>query len=460
MFKIEPGHPLVTVDIMRAAEAAVIAAGTPALTLMERAADGTARAILAHLPTRRATILCGNGNNGGDGYGIAARLAEAGVAVTVAADGPPTSDAAAAMAERWHGPRVPLHEAPMAPLMIDALFGIGLNRPLDARHQAAIDRVRGHGRVVAIDIASGLDANLGRAQGLPLAADLTIAFAAAKMGHFLGDGPSLSGRVCVIDIGVPVQTAATIVTRPRLVGPARSAHKYDRGWVLMVEGETSHGGAAGLASLAAMRSGAGLVTIAGEGDALPALAMMRRNDEEAANLLNDPRLGSVIIGPGMAAGARARGWLKRLTWAGKPLVLDAGVLRLLAEGPIGAPAVLTPHEGEFTQLFGPIGDDRVAAVQAAARTTDSVVLLKGPTTVIAAPDGRVALNVHSAPWLATAGSGDVLAGMIAALLAQGLPLFDAACGAAWLHGDAGQRMGPGRIADDLVALLPEVFAGL
>lgn len=460
MFQIAPGHPLVTVDIMRAAEAAVIAAGTPALTLMERAADGAARAILAHLPTRRATILCGTGNNGGDGYGIALRLAEAGVAVTVATEGPPTSDTAAAMAARWQGPVVGLHDAPAAPVVIDALFGIGLNRPLDGHHQAAVDRLRGQGRVVAIDIASGLNANLGTAQGRPLAADLTIAFAAAKLGHFLGEGRALSGRVCVIDIGVPVQTNSIMVARPRLVGPAHSAHKYDRGWVLMVEGETGHGGAAGLASLAAMRSGAGLVTIAGEGSDLPALAMMRRNDEEAANLLNDPRLGSVIIGPGIAAGSRARGWLKRLTWAGKPLVLDAGILRLLAEGPIGAPAVLTPHEGEFAQLFGPIGEDRVAAVQAAARTVDAVVLLKGPTTVIAAPDGRVALNVHSAPWLATAGSGDVLSGMVAALLAQGLPLFEAACGAAWLHGDAGQRLGPGRIADDLVALLPEVFAGL
>lgn len=460
MFQIAPGHPLVTVDIMRAAEAAVIAAGTPALTLMERAADGAARAILAHLPTRRATILCGTGNNGGDGYGIALRLAEAGVAVTVATEGPPTSDTAAAMAARWPGPVVGLHDAPAAPVVIDALFGIGLNRPLDGHHQAAVDRLRGQGQVVAIDIASGLNANLGTAQGRPLAADLTIAFAAAKLGHFLGEGRALSGRVCVIDIGVPVQTNSIMVARPRLVGPAHSAHKYDRGWVLMVEGETGHGGAAGLASLAAMRSGAGLVTIAGEGSDLPALAMMRRNDEEAANLLNDPRLGSVIIGPGIAAGSRARGWLKRLTWAGKPLVLDAGILRLLAEGPIGAPAVLTPHEGEFAQLFGPIGEDRVAAVQAAARTVDAVVLLKGPTTVIAAPDGRVALNVHSAPWLATAGSGDVLSGMVAALLAQGLPLFDAACGAAWLHGDAGQRLGPGRIADDLVALLPEVFAGL
>ena len=296
--------------------------------------------------------------------------------------------------------------------------------------------------------------------GRPLAAQLTVTFAAAKPGHVLADGPAFSGRIVTADIGVALVSNLALVARPRLAGPPRTAHKYDRGWVLVVEGEANHGGASGLAALAALRSGAGLVTIAGSGTGFPALAVMRRNDDEAANLLNDPRLGSVVIGPGMAADARARGWLKRLTWAGKPLVIDAGALRLLAEEPVGAPSVLTPHEGEFVQMFGPIGDDRVAAVQQAARITDSVVLLKGPTTVIAAPDGRVAFNTHNSPWLATAGSGDVLAGMVAALLAQGQPLFEAACAAAWLHGDAGLRLGPGRIADDLVALLPEVLAGL
>ena len=460
MFQIDPGLPLVAADTMRAAEAAAIAAGVPALTLMERAADGAARAIMAWRPARAATILCGTGNNGGDGYGIAIALAAAGVAVTVAADGPPRSDTAAAMAARWHGPVVPLAEAPPAPLIIDALFGIGLDRPLEAQHQAALDRLRGQGHVVAIDIASGLHADLGHVLGQPLMAAMTICFGAIKPGHVLGDGPDVSGRLVLVDIGVPMPAGMAIVGPPRLIGPGRTAHKYDRGWVLMMEGEAGHGGASGLAALAALRSGAGLVTIAGNGQGSPALALMRRSDDEAAALLNDPRLGSVIIGPGMQADARARGWLKRLTWAGRPIVIDAGALRLLGEGPIGAPAVLTPHEGEFVQMFGPIGADRIAAVQKAARITDAVVLLKGPATIIAAPDGRVAINTHNAPWLATAGSGDVLAGMVAALLAQGQPLFEAAAAAAWLHGEAGRRLGPGRIADDLVAILPEVLAGL
>jgi len=460
MFQIDPGLPLVAADTMRAAEAAAIASGVPAITLMERAAAGAARAIMAWRPARRATVLCGTGNNGGDGYGIALALAQAGVTVTVAANGPPRAATAAAMAARWTGPVVPLADAPPAPLIIDALFGIGLDRPIDEAHQAALDRLRGQGHVVAIDIASGLQADRGEALGRPLAAELTICFGAVKTGHVLGDGPALSGRLVLVDIGVPVPAGMAMVGPPRLVGPVRIAHKYERGWVLMVEGEAGHGGASGLAALAALRTGAGLVTIAGKGEDSPALALMRRSDDEAAALLNDQRLGSVIIGPGMQAETRARGWLKRLTWAGKPLVLDAGALRLLAEGPIGAPAVLTPHEGEFVQMFGPIGRDRIAAVQKAAGITDAVVMLKGPATIIAAPDGRVAINTHNSPWLATAGSGDVLAGMVAALLAQGQPLFEAAAAAAWLHGDAGRRMGPGRIADDLVAILPEVLAGL
>lgn len=464
MFILDSGPPLLAAAAMRDAEIAAIAAGTSALALMERAAAGAARAILAYAPARRATILCGPGNNGGDGYGIALQLAAAGVKATVAADAPPAAEPAAVMARRWHdagGAVVPLAEAPPAPLIIDALYGIGLSRPLPDGVQAAIDRLRGVGRVVAIDIASGLHADTGLAQGQPLGADLTVAFGAAKPGHVLGDGAALSGRLAVVDIGVPLASDLRLTAPPRLVGPATGAHKYARGWVMMVEGTSGHGGAAGLTGLAALRCGAGLVTLAGEaGGRAPALALMRRSDEEAAALLADPRMGAVVIGPGMEAGPRARGWLRRLQWAGRPTVIDAGALRLLDGGQIGLPAVLTPHDGEFSQLFGPPGADRLAATRAAAAQSNAVVLLKGPATIIAAPDGRAAINAHAAPWLATAGSGDVLAGMIGALLAQGHPLFEAACAAAWLHGEAGRRLGPGGIADDLVASLPAVLAAL
>jgi len=464
MFIIDSGQPLLAASAMRAAEAAAIAAGTTALTLMERAAAGAARAILAYAPARRATILCGPGNNGGDGYGIALLLSAAGVAVTVAADAPPAAEPAATMAQRWRdhgGTVVALAQAPPAPLIIDALFGTGLSRPVPGDVQAVIDGLRGAGRVVAIDIASGLHADTGERLGQPLAADLTVAFGAAKPGHVLGDGASVTGRLAVIDIGVPLASTLRLTAPPRMVGPAADTHKYARGWVMMVEGTGGHGGASGLTGLAALRCGAGLVTLASD-DAgpMPALALMRRSDEEAAALLADPRMGAVVIGPGMEAGPRARGWLRRLQWAGRPTVIDAGALRLVNATILGMPAVLTPHDGEFAQLFGPVGRDRLGAVQAAAVNTGAVVLLKGRATIIAAPDGRAAINAHAAPWLATAGSGDVLAGMIAALLAQGHPLFEAACAATWLHGEAGRRLGPGGIADDLVASLPAVLSSL
>jgi len=464
MFIFDSGQPLLAAAAMRAAEAAAIAAGTSALILMERAAAGAARAILAYAPARRATILCGPGNNGGDGYGIALLLSQAGVTVTVATNAPPMSEPAATMAQRWRdhgGTVVALADAPPAPLIIDALFGIGLSRPVPDDVQAVIDQLRGVGRVVAIDIVSGLHADTGQLLGRPLAAELTVAFGAAKPGHVLGDGASVTGRLAVIDIGVPLASTLCLTAPPRLVGPSADIHKYTRGWVMMVEGTNGHGGASGLTGLAALRCGAGLVTLASD-DAgpMPALALMRRSDEEAAALLADPRMGAVVIGPGMEADARARGWLRRLQWAARPTVIDAGALRLLSTSTLGIPAVLTPHDGEFAQLFGPAGNDRLAAVQAAAVKTGTVVLLKGRATIIAAPEGRAAINAHAAPWLATAGSGDVLAGMIAALLAQGHPLFEAACAAAWLHGEAGRRLGPGGIADDLVASLPAVLSSL
>lgn len=459
MIACQPGPPILSAAQMRAAEAAAIAAGTTALTLMERAAAGAARAILAHHPASSATVLCGPGNNGGDGWGIACLLAEAGVAVTVAAEALPASEPAATMARRWAGQVVPLIEAPPAPLIIDALFGTGLARPLPDGVQAALDRLRDHpATMVAIDIVSGVQADTGAALGRPLPATRTISFAAAKPGHVLGAGGALAGVLEVVDIGISTPGECRLTARPRLLPLPRDTHKYARGHVLVVEGDL--GGAAALAGLAALRAGAGLVTLAGNGTHLPALALMRQRDEEAFALLDDARLKSVVIGPGLGSEARANGWLRRLRGGPRALVIDAGALALLDGGPIGSPAVLTPHEGEFVRLFGPIGDDRIAAVQAAARAVAAVVLLKGAASIIAAPDGRVAINNHAAPWLATAGSGDVLAGMIGSLLAQGLPPFEAAQVAAWLHGEGGRRLGPGGIADDLVALLPAVLAGL
>ena len=451
------GRPVVSPAAMRAAEAAVIAAGCPALTLMERAATAAATVIQQFAPPQPVVVLCGPGNNGGDGYGVAVALAQAGWPVTVAAAAPPRSEPAATMARRWLGPLQTLADVGSAPLVVDALFGTGLARNLDPISQAALDRMRG-ATVLALDIPSGLDAGQGRLLGRPLPAALTVSFGAAKPGHLVGAGPALTGKLVVVDIGVPVLSPINEVQRPRRTALPLDTHKYARGWVLVVGGETHHGGATGLAALAALRSGAGAVTLVGA--SAPALAIMLRADDEALALLADRRLGCVAVGPGMGEDARGRSWMARLRGGTTPLVIDAGGLALLDTAPIGPPAVLTPHIGEFARLFGPLGDDPLAAVGAAAVRSQAVVLLKGPASIIAAPDGRIAINTHATPDLATAGSGDVLTGIIAALVAQGLPLFDAAQVGAWLHGDAGLRLGPGLIADDLVAALPAVLAGL
>jgi len=465
MLTIDPGAALLTPDAMRTAEETAIAAGTPALRLMERAAAAAALAIDRFAPAPPVLVLCGPGNNGGDGYAIAALLRARGRSVRVAAYGPARGEPAATMATRWAGPVEALESAAPAPLIIDALFGTGLQRPLAAPVQAALDRLRDCGAtVIAIDIASGIDALTGACLGQPLPADLTICFGAMKRGQALGAGRALSGRIVIADIGVPLpEGGARLVPPPRRLPLPEGTHKYRRGAVLVIEGAPERGGAAQLTALAALRCGAGVVTLVGDGGAQPAAAIMRRSDAQGVALLADPRLGAVAIGPGLVADQRGRDWLYRLLAGDVPLVIDAGAFAALP--PTGfaearAPRVLTPHDGEFARLFGAIGPDRVGAAAAAAVTSGGIIVLKGAETIIAAPDGRVGINLHAAPWLATAGSGDVLTGIIAALLAQGLAPFDAARAGVWLHGDAGIRGGPGLIADDLPGLLPAVLAAL
>lgn len=474
MLTIAPGPLLLTPDAMRVAEAAEIAAGTPALVLMERAAAAAALAIRAFAPGRPALVLCGPGNNGGDGYGVACLLRAAGVAVRVAASGPPTAEPAAIMAARWTGAVEALADAKPEPLIIDALFGTGLARALPDSVQMALDRLRAAGATVAaLDIASGVNAMTGAAMGAPLPADMTVAFGGMKRGHVLGEGRWYSGRTVVADIGVRFPGAMPhIVGAPQLQGLASETHKYRRGAVLVVEGAAHRGGAARLTALAALRAGCGVVTQTGPGDGAPADAIMRRSDAEGRAMLADARLSAIAIGPGLVDDQRSRDWLAMVLAGATPVVADAGALSIRfgaivpgtgafeAFSCAKAPLVLTPHEGEFARLFGPVGLDRIGAAQAAAVASGAVIVLKGAETVIAAPDGRAAVNIHAAPWLATAGSGDALTGIVAALLAQGLTRFDAACAAVWLHGDAGIRGGPGMIADDIPVLLPAVLAGL
>lgn len=465
MLTIAHGPILPTPDAMRAAEARAIAAGTPALRLMARAAAAAAMAIDRFVPGRPALVLCGPGNNGGDGYAVAALLRARGRSVRVAASAPARGNPAAIMAARWDGAIEPLEQAAPAPLIIDALFGTGLQRPLTGPVQVVLDRLRSCGAtVVAIDVPSGIDALTGACLGQPLAADLTVCFGAMKRGQVQQAGRALSGRIVVADIGVDFpDNGARLVPAPVRQPLPGDTHKYRRGAVLVIEGAPEHGGAAQLTALGALRSGAGLVTLVGPGCTQPAAAIMRRNDAEGVVMLTDPRIGAVAIGPGLVADQRCRDWVYRLLAGTVPLVLDAGALTALPSTKFAharAPRILTPHDGEFTRFFGAIGPDRVAAASAAASASGSVIVLKGAETIIAAPDGRIGINLHAAPWLATAGSGDVLTGIIAALLAQGLALFDAARAGVWLHGDAGRRGGPGMIADDLPGLMPDVLAAL
>ncbi|WP_416908810.1 MAG: NAD(P)H-hydrate dehydratase [Polymorphobacter sp.] len=464
MLSLPPGIKVLTAAAMRDAEAEAMAGGVSALALMERAAAAAVAAILVHCPAPRALVLCGPGNNGGDGYGIAAGLRARGVDVEVAAYGKPGKGAAAIMAERWGRPALDLADARPAPLIVDALFGTGLARSLPTEIETVLARLAGHGQVVAIDIASGIDADHGTALSPPLVPNLTVTFGAAKRGHVQSDGAQAVGRLVVADIGLPpISSEVSLGCRPLLRPLPGDVHKYARGHVLVIENDDPHGGAARLSALAALKSGAGLVTLVGPANPPAALALMQRDDDEAERLLLDPRTSVIVLGPGLPDTPRTQAWLFRLLPDEIPLVLDAGALSQVTPQTLSeaaAPLVLTPHEGEFVRLFGPIEGDRIDAVLAASKAAGAIVLLKGPQTIVAAPWGEVRVNTHASPYLASAGSGDVLAGLVAGLIAQGLNGFDAAVIAAWLHGEAGQRGGPGLIADDLPALMPAILKSL
>ena len=449
------------------ADRTAIAMGTPVRTLMENAGRAVARAVLARVSPCRTLVLCGPGNNGGDGYVAARLLQRAGWPVAVAALAPAKGDAADA-AGRWRGPVAELTAAEVARagLVIDAVFGAGLSRDLDP---AVADVLRAAARVIAVDVPSGLDGATGEVRGFAPQAELTVTFFRLKPGHKLLPGRGLCGETVLADIGLPAAVLQTVRPQAWLNGPAlwrlpapdASSHKYSRGHVTVLGGAAMTG-AARLAAAAARRGGAGMVTIAalGRADVYRAGEPGVIVDESViATLLLDPRRTAWVCGPGLGVDA-ARSSLKVLLGSGRAVVVDADALTACAGAPqmLRGATVLTPHAGEFSRVFGGPGPDRVAAVRAAAALTGAVVLLKGADTIIAAPDGRVAINDNAPPDLATAGAGDVLAGLVGALLAQGMQPWHAACAAVWLHGSAATLAGPGLIAEDLPAVLPRAFA--
>lgn len=463
---------LLTPVEMARADAAAIAGGIPGERLMEAAGRAVARAAIAAFRPCRTLVLAGPGNNGGDGYVAARLLEQAGWPVAVAALAPPRpgTDAARAAA-RWRGPMRPFapDEAARAGLVVDAVFGAGLARPVDGVVAATL--AAAGGPLLAVDVPSGLDGATGQARGYAPRAALTVTFFRRKPGHLLMPGRTLCGRTILADIGLPAHVLETV--RPatwenapglwHLPAVSAGAHKYSRGLVTILAG-AGMTGAARLAAAGARRAGAGLVTIAAPdraaGDVLrtgePGTIV---TEAPIPALLGDPRRDIWVIGPGMAAEEATLAAFAAVAGAGRRVVADAGLLAAAAGAPerLRGAAVLTPHEGEFTRLFGGPAGDRLGAARAAAARIGTVVVLKGPDTVVAAPDGRAAINAHAPPFLATAGTGDVLAGIIAALLAAGMAAFEAAAAAVWLHGAAALRCGPGLIAEDLPASLSTVL---
>lgn len=441
---------------MRAAEDAVIVGGTNVDMLMDRAGRGIAKGALRFAGGMPALILCGPGNNGGDGFVAARYLRAMGSTVRVAGLGQPRSSAASAAADAWGGPVEPLDQATPAPLLIDCLFGTGLARPLHVAVSDALLRLAAAARLrIAVDLPSGVATDDGRLLSPVPRFDLTLAPGALKPAHLLQPAAGHCGRVAVIDIGLGSTASRLVeVARPVLAPPTAQDHKYSRGMVAVVGGAMA--GAALLAASAAQRAGAGYVLLAGGPGGGGPLALVHRPGTDA---IRDERIGALVIGPGLGRDGAARGSLAAALDAGRPLVIDADALVLLEGAPerlasLPHRPILTPHEGEFAKLFGALPGSKVDRARAAAVRSGAVVVLKGADSVVADPAGRAAIAPPAPAWLASAGTGDVLAGIVGAMRARGLDPFDAACAALWLHAAAARGAGPGLIADDLIGHLP------
>ena len=492
-------NELLTTAEMAAADRATIAGGTPGLTLMKHAGDAVAAAV--SVEHKRVMVVAGPGNNGGDGFVAARLLAERGHEVTVLLVGDIArlkGDALAAF-EHWKGATRPASPEAVADsdVIIDALFGAGLDRPVEGLARTMIEAMNASGKpVIAVDLPSGINGTTGAVMGVAVKATRSVTFFRKKPGHLLLPGRLHCGPVTVADIGIPAAVLGaikpqTFVNGPGLWGasfpvPRVDGHKYSRGHAVVVSGGLTTTGAARLAARGALRAGAGLVTIASPREALAVnaaanLAIMVRPVDSAAELsafLGDKRRNAVLLGPGGGVGLPMREEVLTALESSAAVVLDADALTSFAGDPEllwrairnrTAAVVLTPHSGEFSRLFRIVSEDaklysKLEQSREAAKISGAVVLFKGPDTVVAAPDGRASISDNAPPYLATAGAGDVLAGMIAGLLAQGqesgMGGFDAASAAAWLHGEAASAFGPGLIAEDLPEALPAVIRRL
>lgn len=451
---VPASSPILTTAAMRAAELAMTAQGTSLAELMERAGAAVAELVWRAAAGRRILILCGPGNNGGDGYVAARLLAQRGAAVRVAASAAPATDLARAAAARWAGPIEAVGaDTAAAPVLVDALFGVGLTRPLAPELVATLGRLaHAAERSIAVDVPSGVASDSGACLTPLPHFDLTVTLGALKPAHVLLPAAAHCGVVRLVGIGIAVDTSTTTLPSFPPQFPGADSHKYTRGQVLTIGG--AMGGAGALAAAAALRAGAGYSLLHGEGGA--AVRAVVGDVLPLAERLRDRRLGAVVLGPGSEEGPTLNQLTAQVVAAGKPLVLDAGAVKA-GLGPLAAAAmvrpltIMTPHSGEFDRAFGTGRGSKIDRTRAAAKKSGAVVIHKGADTIIAAPDGRVAAAWPGSPHLATAGSGDVLAGACGAMLAQGFAPFEAACRAVAWHIDRACAIGSGLIADDLVA---------
>jgi ADP-dependent NAD(P)H-hydrate dehydratase / NAD(P)H-hydrate epimerase len=446
-------RPILTTAEMIAAEQRAIDAGTSVETLMERAGAALAEAAYRYAGKMPALILAGPGNNGGDGYVAARHLVERGVEVRVAAIAEPRSDAGKWAREQWNGEVETLcPTTKAAPLLIDSLFGTGLKKGLEVSLLEQLSRLSNESKIrIACDLPSGVESDSGHELSLAPACDLTVTFGALKPAHRLFPAMHKCGRVVLADIGVEAPGDWHEIGMPDLPPLDPGGHKYSRGLVHALAGKMP--GAIALAANAAARSGAGYIRVSTSLriDGLPASIVQTDTAE-----LNDERIGCILVGPGLGDIPQV---LTLALTSRAPKVIDADAITHLGEPERlrGQDAILTPHEGEFERLFGKLEGSKAERAVEAARLSGAVIVYKGPDTLVAAPDGRLGFAPPAPAWLASAGTGDVLAGMIAALRARGLAGFEAACAAVWLHGRAAEIAGSRMIADDLVHAIPAAF---